>query len=414
MSYRVWYSTESFADYIIAKTNLSSHLFTKRKIYESDANNSSEFHTVPDHIKQILYLDAPDLIVEFDSEPIFSIEISTEAGSGHNVFQRFPRLVASVENNVPSFYIYPQAKIVDRQQSTRWDRINPQIFKALDDVMSIYGIPALFYYFPSDYITYEQTPHLSPNYLNNNSGLKYETNPIYRGNPDSNDSEMQDLFSGINEIINYTSRYGVIGGRTRLLSNRVIMNRRSFMQQEYAARIGTRIWSPLSATLQIPTIYLLNYLSNYETGGYLIGELLKGRDETIIYKADSATFRSDPYCGCLSAIDYLKCRQGKTFEERKYNLVSVFGVVTIDHQNQTLQITTQKGSSINNIVNSVIRSEARNLLSKNYTQLSNSEIPRYYMQMRYGSMFSKAKEVRIFAYFADAILFPDGALWRDA
>jgi hypothetical protein len=105
MNYRIWYSTESFADFIIANTELRNKTCVKKKMYESDANNSRNFHTMPDHIKKILYLDAPDLIVEIDHEPIFSVEVSTEAGTGHNVFQRFARLAASVENNVPSFYI---------------------------------------------------------------------------------------------------------------------------------------------------------------------------------------------------------------------------------------------------------------------------------------------------------------------
>ena len=61
---------------------------------------------MPDHIRRILYLDAPDLIVEHNNEPIFSIEITTEAGTGHNAFQRFSRIAASVENSVPAFYIY--------------------------------------------------------------------------------------------------------------------------------------------------------------------------------------------------------------------------------------------------------------------------------------------------------------------
>jgi hypothetical protein len=79
MQYRIWYSTESLADYFINKTILSGRDCVKKKMYESDANNARYFHTVPDHIKKILYLDAPDLIVELNSEPIFSVEISTEA-----------------------------------------------------------------------------------------------------------------------------------------------------------------------------------------------------------------------------------------------------------------------------------------------------------------------------------------------
>ena len=88
-------------------------------MYESDANNPTYFHTMPDHIKKIL-TKAPDLIVEVDHEPIFSVEVSTEAGTGHNAFQRFARLAASVENNVPLF-TYPEAAIITRQDSSpKW------------------------------------------------------------------------------------------------------------------------------------------------------------------------------------------------------------------------------------------------------------------------------------------------------
>ena len=53
------------------------------------------------------------------------------------------RSTASVENSL-AFYIYPEAQSKRRNNaSTKWDKINPLIFKALDDVMSIYNIPAL-------------------------------------------------------------------------------------------------------------------------------------------------------------------------------------------------------------------------------------------------------------------------------
>lgn len=151
--YRVWYSTESFADFIIDNTELKSKNVRKQKLYESDANNPRSFHTMPDHIRKILYLDSPDLIVEKEVEPIFSIEVSTEAGTGHNAFQRFARIAASVENDVPAFYIYPEASIVTRRSAGNitWDSINPSIFHALEAVMGIYSIPALLFYFPTDF-----------------------------------------------------------------------------------------------------------------------------------------------------------------------------------------------------------------------------------------------------------------------
>jgi len=414
MNYRVWYSTESFADYIISKTNLNTKSVVKMKMYESDANNAKQFHTLPDHIKQILYLDAPDLIVEIDAEPIFSIEVSTEAGTGHNVFQRFGRLAASVENNVPAFYIYPEAVIINRTKgtkgnTTKWDSINPLVFRALENVMSIYKIPALFYYFPSDYKTHPIAT-TSPNSLT--KGLKFDTNRNFAGCPDSSDNEMMLMFQAMNEIISVVETSGVIKGREKLLGKRPIIDRKNLMQTEFASKGGNNNMSPLTATIKVPTEYLLNYLSKHENAKYQIGELLRSREETIIYKVD-AKFRGDPYPGALAAIDYLLCREGKTFEEREFNLVLVWSDLTIDTINQTLILNGTKGK-INDFFNDVKASESKNLLIKNYAQLQNSEIPRYYMQVRYGSMFSKVKHIRVFSYFADAILFPDGALWRDA
>jgi len=110
---------------------------------------------------------------------------------------------------------------------------------------------------------------------------------------------------------------------------------------------------------------------------------------------------------------HLLCREGTTFEERKYNLVMAWGLLTIDEKNNSLILESEK-STINDFISAVQASESKNLLTKNYNDIANSEIPRYYMQVRYGSMFSKVKHIRVFSYFADAILFPDGSLWRDA
>jgi hypothetical protein len=412
MNYRIWYSTEPFADFVIDNTELRNKTYVKKKMYESDANNAKNFHTMPDHIKKILYLDAPDLIVEIDHEPIFSIEVSTEAGTGHNVFQRFARLAASVENNVPSFYIYPEAVIIHRQNSSKWDKINPLIFKALEHVMSIYNIPSLFYYFPSDFREYEDNPMDSPNLRE--KGLKYDGNRNYSGSPLGTDQEMIKMFAAINEIISINERHGVIKGREKLLANRDIIERKDLMQSEYSGKDGNLSMSPLSATQLIPTSYILNYLSQYENADYEIGELLRSRENTLVYQVDSRTFRSDPYAGCIAAIDYLKCREGKTFEERRYNLITIWGKLTIDEENETIIVTTENGSTIKSLSDSVKSSESKNILTKDYEDLRSHEIPRYFMQMRYGSTFSKTKVVRIFAYFADAIIFPDGALWRDA
>jgi hypothetical protein len=408
MKYRVWYSTEAFANYIIDHTNLKSKELVKKKMYESDANNSKNFHSMPDHIKKILYLDAPDLIVEINHEPIFSIEISTEAGTGHNVFQRFARLAASVENNVPAFYIYPEAKIINRKHDDLgWDRINPLIFKALDHVMSIYHIPALLYYFPSDYRQYPNAIE-SPNIKS--KGLIFDKSDDYASSPSSQDDEMKNMFNAINEVIAVFEENTIVEGRGKLLGKYEIKKHKFWMSEEFCKGQGSEDMSPLSATVEIPTEYLINYLNDNKMN---VGELIRSRDKTILYKVN-ASFRGDPYTGALAAIDYLRCREGTTFEERKYNLVLVWANVIIDQGNKTIKLIEGK-ASVNDFINDVKKSEDKNILGKEYnTLLKNNEIPRYYMQVRYGSTYSKSKHIRVFSYFADAILFTDGALWRDA
>jgi hypothetical protein len=410
----VWYSSESFANFIIDNTNLSGEEIIKSRLYESDANNPSNFHTMPDHIRKILYLDSPDLIVEREREPIFSVEVSTEAGTGHNVFQRFARIAASVENSVPSFYIYPEAVMVSRRDvGVGWDRLNPLIFQALESIISIYDIPAFLYYFPSYFREYENADE-APN--GNNKGLKYDSNIVeYPGCPDGTDPEIQSMFGAINEVIDATSRYGVVEGRARLTRSLVMRERRTLMQNEFYNKIENReptSMSPLSATKTIPTSYLLDYLSEYESAQYRIGELLRSRQNTILYQVN-ARFRGDPYPGALAAIDYLLCREGKTYEDRRHNLILIFGDLIVDNENEEMRVNGNDKSSILDFFRDVQNSERHNLLTRDYEDLESNLIPRYYMQVRYGSTYSKVKHIRIYSYFADAILFPDGALWRD-
>lgn len=410
--YRVWYSTETFANYIIANTKLSEEPeVVKEKLCESDANNHRRFHQIPDHIRKILYLDAPDLIIEKDDEPVLSIEETKEAGTGHNAFQRFARIAAAVENGVPAFYIYPQGVIINRSGNIRWDSINPAVFMALEATMDIYSIPAFLFYYPSDYSVYHRNPADSPR--RTNKGLKHDG--TYLNCPDARGESMQTMFALINEVLQELAVCNVKDVQRKLLQRLSFREWKSKMQREFCALAGNRTvheMSPLTATRQIPTSYLMNYLSQYECNDYQIGALLRGRAETIVYQVD-AKFRGDPYPGALAAIDYVLCREGQTFEDRRYNLVLAFGEVIRKDAEQTIEVSSGE-ASINDFCGAVNSSAVHNLLTKSYADLKAYEIPRYFMQVRYGSMYSKQKHIRVFSYFADAILFSDGALWRDA
>lgn len=424
--YRVWYSTESFADYIIDKTILSSLHVVKQKLAESDIKSPNEFYKIPDHIRKILYLDCADIIIEKDNNPIVCIEETKEAGTGHNVTQRFSRIMAALENKVPVIYIQPEGVIVSRRTSRRdatgrpimsmtWDKINPFLFAVMERATNLYQIPALFYYYPTDISSYANDPAASPHF--NTKGIIYDSDIIrYSGCPDSTDPSIMQMFETINEIIGLVEHHGISDYRNHLLGNRLIQNQRDFMNREFVLKSsGTSVqdMSPATKAITIPTSYLLNYLAKYENATYHIGELLRQRESSVIYQVDS-TFRGDPYAGNLSAIDCLLCRIGSTFEDRDRNLILAFGNITVDDNLRTIEIHSRNHVSISKMVQDVKNSTRCNLLTKDYSALSSQQIPRYFMQIRYGSTYSKNKHIRVYSHLADAILFEDGSLWRDA
>jgi hypothetical protein len=403
--YRVWYSTETFADYVIENTSLNNLNPLKTKLCESDASKPVNFHRMPDHIKKILYLDSPDLIVEREGEPVFSVEISQEAGTGHDAFQRFPRIAAAVENGVPALYIFPEAIFVRRKSNAKgkYDVVNPNIFAALESAMKIFDIPALLFYFPSLY------PN-PPQKGEHPKGLLLD--PQYSGCPLYANSEMQAMFDIINLIIERAERRT---SRVRLINERLIKERREWMQREFFRKGGgtDHVWSPESATIEVPTVSLVKYLRQFDPD--CEPELILQRERTIIYQAD-AKFRGDPYTGALAGLDYLKCRVGKTYEDRDKNLAMAWGKVTEIDGNLVISASAGEESSVSKFIEKVInvRTDGNKcLLGKTFGELRGYNIPRYFMQARYGCTFTKVKEIRCYAYFADAILFYDGAFWRE-
>ncbi|UIP00628.1 hypothetical protein Hbl1158_04505 [Halobaculum sp. CBA1158] len=404
--FRLWHDSERFARYIVENTDLAAHGadIETEHLPKSDAGDPREFHRVPDHIKEILYLDSPDLIVEANDEPLFTVEISEEAGTGHNAFQRFPRIAASVEASVPALYIYPEASFIVRTNSQDWDELNPLVFRALESAMQIHDEPALLFYYPTDFDG-DGSP---PTAASSQNGLRYDDE--IAGQPERSDPEMQRLFEVIDVFVDRATG----GSEREFIKNRTIRERRNWMHQEFASKGGPdRTWSPLTSTTTVPTDLVVEYLEEEDPD--CTPELLERRDETVIYSAN-AKIRGDPYPGALAAIDYLETRIGESYRERDRNLVFCWGSVSVEDGSLSVSARSEEGSSVEAFleeVNKVVSVDGRLLLGREYDDLRPHEIPRYYMQVRHGTRYTQRKLVRCYAYFADAILFHDGALWRE-
>lgn len=426
--FTIWYGeSQNFAKYIVDNTNISKLSHQYKQMYKSDAKAPTKFSSMPDHIKQLLRYDSPDIIIDYEDEPILVLEYTASAGTGDHPFQRMPRMICACENEVPAIYIMPEYKAVRRKSTTkaakasrvpvynyRWDALNPLSVYVYEQIMGICGIPALFYYWPS----YHDTDTADIAYAKSDGGLKYDAK--YIECPDSTDAGMQRMFAFINETVNKT-KGDVVSGRRELIHTMICREERERMLKDFADKgwpINNLPNNPESSVI-VPTQYLVNYLKQYETPQYKIGAYLdpKNRPETVIFFTN-AEYRDsgDPYVGELAALDYLKCREGKTYEDRKRNLVLSYAKVERDDVNQSLKIDPAAVATADYFVNLIHDNDEKHNLARltKYAQLIGDMIPRYYMQLRYGTIFSKNKSVRISAYFADAIIFKDGAFWRDA
>lgn len=406
MKINLWVSTNETAEWLIQNTILNKYECSIKELVESDANKPQSFHRIPESIKRILYLDAVDIIIEINQKPILAVEISHEAGTGHNSFQRFARIVAAAENKIPIAYIYPEAAFIHRQNSDRWDKINPNVFKALEKVMQIHNTPALLFYYPSEY------KDMSEDFPSTSKGLIHDD--MYLSSPNSKDNEIKDFFKYVDIIVQK-----IIDNDNDLLliNDAFISSRRDWMQEEFIIKGGKdKVWSPNTAVIKVPTTSLLNYIRKYSGKDYPFGDLLPSREYTLIYKVN-AKLRGDPYPGALTALDYLSARIGENLEDRDKNLVMAWCELEYDEISNELKVKDGK-TSINDFMESVnkVRDSKKCLLAfKDYKLLSSSvnNIPRYYMQVNHGCKFTKKKELRVYSVFADAMLFKDGCFWKD-
>jgi len=421
----IWQPTgsEPLVDWLVEHTDLKMLLksgkLEVKLLPKSDGDNPKNFFQMPTKIKEILYLDSPDLIISLNSIPVLSLEISREAGTGHNAFQRFSRIAAAVENGVAAFYIYPEAAIVSRENGDSWDVINPLIFRTLEEIMKVHDIPAFLYFHPTEFKgirrPVEKTDSSSP------KGMLLDSNPMFPGQPDSSDPQMQELFSHVNEILRLAKSLSPSEIGHASLKEIWAREKRAWMSTQWHVKRtsddGTQRpeseMSPITATKEIDTSILIRHLSKYAGDNLDFGNLLPNRPRTIIYNPTGNYRKSgDPYTGCLVALDYLLCRQGRSYEDRGKNLVIAFGDIEI--QGDELSITGP--AEIEDYVGpirSLYNNANKVLLGLPFPQLI-GQIPRYMMQVRHGTTYTKNKPSRIYAYFADAILFKDGSLWRQS
>lgn len=87
----------------------------------------------------LLGYDRPDIILLRDGRPILVVEETVEVPSGHNVGQRFARLAAAAEHQVPCLYFGPYAAKKHGGDTAGPRFMNLRLFGALDAMSRVTG-----------------------------------------------------------------------------------------------------------------------------------------------------------------------------------------------------------------------------------------------------------------------------------
>lgn len=233
-------------------------------------------------VNRLLRYDKPDIILTANSKAILSLEKTTEVPTGHNIGQRFGRIVCAAEEKVLGIYFGPfMARKHGQYTSKCW--INIRQIEAMLKLKEFHSIPSL-----------------AINWKCNDDG------ELIRDG-----SETKELSVLITKFIE--SRFSVTIPEIQKVE--------SLMRSEIKdgiKRHKSYAYPPNSAKI-VPT---KNFLADKRLKGYTFPEYFFKRPESLHYKVGmKAGLRSDPFTGMQLVYDYIYCRTGGQLSNRNRNLV---------------------------------------------------------------------------------------------
>jgi hypothetical protein len=378
----VWYGeSKAQAQYVIEVAGLAALRPRIRPIWR----NRRDFAQNPVTLQKILYLDRPDVIVMCGEpqRPILAVEFCAEAPSGHNICQRLARVAAAAEFGTPFAFVFPRRKWIVRQGASgaqgRWDEYNPLPLQAMLQIARFHATPVAAFFWDAD----EKRGRLTDGYL--------ICDPKYEGLPHRRSGEMLEF--------RRFARLAVEAAVQRrppseLAWDPVCRDREVEMQKAYWTRAGDhgKKWSPLTDTHEVATTPGLGQYVKKHTGLKVeLPEHVRGRRRSLIYTPKVTTFRSDPYAGNLVALDYHECRDGPTPRHRHKNLVLHLSEVSIEDAAKKFEAYYKTGCPL--------RPGAYGRADRYLT-----------LHLRDGCRYTKQKELRVFCYLADLVIFRDAVL----
>jgi len=243
----------------------------------------------PDIIERIIQYDRPDIILLKENTPILVLEKTSEVPTGHNVGQRFARLVRAVEIGIPTIYYFP----FDSRKHGKYTGICNLNIRLLDASFKMLEI--------------HNTPMLSINWIADGNGEL-----IVDGSENSIIKEL--LKSYINSSFDKNCY--------------VFKKYVDYLKREYFRRLKIR---PSYGEMPNSVIKMntTEFMKSFSVTGF--SAKFSNRKYTYLYKIGmnpESCKRQDPYTGTQFIYDYILCRNGQDVSDKINNLVLYFPNLT--------------------------------------------------------------------------------------
>ena len=245
----------------------------------------------PAIIDEITSYDKPDIIVLRNNKPLLVIEMTQEVPTGHNVGQRFARLVRAIEMHVPTIYYFP-FDAMKHGDNANICNLNIRLLKAAEVMLEIHD-----------------TPLLCVNWITDDNG-----EIITDGSENDRIKEI---------LASYVS-----SGYNKCCPE--FVNEINNMKREYIKRLNNRssyAKLPPSVTVEKTSDIVKQFdIDDAEQSFY-------DRTQIYVYKmamTPEKCKRQDPYTGTTFIYDYLVCRTGDDVSQKKCNLALWFPKITKD------------------------------------------------------------------------------------
>ena len=264
----------------------------------------------PPFIENLIRFDRPDIILVRDNTPVLVLEQTHEVPSGHNVGQRFGRLVNALEENVMTIFFVPfRGMKHGRYASTCY--APRRLVSAIERMWEIHDTPILAVNWPAD-----------------------ANDELIRGGAETI-QENGAFDVGLSELINDLITNDFDYGRCNTIDDL----RRRMLQLKDGLDPKTDTLEQVGSVEIIPTAeYLQRVRQNLPQMINDIPDTFQARENTLVYTVgmtEENCNRTDPYTGQQFIYDYQFCRNGRTVNEKHTNLVLYFPRISIARWQET-------------------------------------------------------------------------------